>query len=81
LAGEYEGDRLAPFQDGADDAAERLAEKARTRTIAAAEDVAARLDAVPGVSASCEIHAGETHMSVLPVAINRAVQAGFAMRA
>ncbi|MBL8563241.1 MAG: alpha/beta hydrolase [Gemmobacter sp.] len=72
-AGEWEGDQLAPFQIGAEDAAKRLADKATTRTIAAAQDMAAALDALPGVTARYETYAGETHMSVLPVAVNRAL--------
>ena len=42
--------------------------------------MAERLDALPGVSASFELHAGENHMSILPVTVNRAVQAAFAVR-
>ncbi len=72
-AGEWEGDDLAPFQQGAEDAEKRLAEKAETRTIAAAQDMAAFLSGLPGVTARYETYANETHMSVLPVAVNRAL--------
>ncbi|WP_264211402.1 alpha/beta hydrolase [Leisingera thetidis] len=78
-AGEWEGDRLAPFQEGAADAPARLAEKAKTRTIAAAEQMAADLADLPGVAAEYETYAGENHMSVLPVAVNRAIQKVFAL--
>ena len=79
-AGEWEGDRLAPFQIGAPDAAERLAEKARTRTVAATQAMAADLARLPGLRVACEIHPDETHMSVLPVAVNRAIRWCFALR-
>ncbi|MES2666503.1 MAG: alpha/beta hydrolase-fold protein [Pseudomonadota bacterium] len=79
-AGEWEGDDLAPFQRGAEDSARRLTEKAETRTIAAAQDMAACLARVPGVTARHETHANETHMSVLPVAVNRALHWLLALR-
>ncbi|MBT9246737.1 prolyl oligopeptidase family serine peptidase [Gemmobacter fulvus] len=79
-AGEWEGDHLAPFQEGAADAATRLADKAKTRTLAAAQEMAVALARHPGVSAQYETYAGETHMSVLPVAVNRAIQTVFALR-
>lgn len=78
-AGEWEGDRLAPFQIGTEDAEARLAEKAKTRTIAAAQQMAAELAELPGVTAEYETYAGENHMSVLPVAVNRAIQKVFAL--
>ena len=80
-AGEWEGDALAPFQRGAPDAAERLAHRRAVRTVAMARDLADRLNARHGgrVAASYETFAGENHMSVLPVAVNRAVQAAFAV--
>ncbi|KIC08804.1 esterase [Leisingera sp. ANG-M1] len=78
-AGEWEGARLAPFQEGAADAAERLTEKEKTRTIAAAQDMADALNQLPGVAADYETYAGENHMSVLPVAVNRAIQKVFAL--
>lgn len=79
-AGEWEGDALAPFQRGAEDADRRLAARSEERTMAAAQDMAARLCRLPGVSAAYETHAGETHMSVLPVAVNRALHCVFAVR-
>lgn len=79
-AGEWEGDRLAPFQVGAEDAEKRLSEKATTRTIAAAIEMAEHLSALDSVTASYETYAGETHMSVLPVAVNRALHCVFALR-
>lgn len=78
-AGEWEGDHLAPFQTQAPDAAERLKEKAKTRTIAAAEEMAAALSKHPGLTADYETYSGENHMSVLPVAVNRAIQRVFAL--
>jgi len=78
-AGEWEGDRLAPFQEAAADADERRAEKTRTRTLAAAQEMAVQLADYPGVQAVYETYAGETHMSVLPVAVNRAIQTVFAL--
>lgn len=79
-AGEWEGDALAPFQRDAEDAQKRLADKATTRTIAAAQALAAQLAAMPGLQARYETYAGETHMSVLPVAINRALHWVFGLR-
>ncbi|MDQ0467880.1 alpha/beta hydrolase [Labrys wisconsinensis] len=79
-AGEYEGDRLAPFQEAAPDAAERLKQKALIRTEGLAREMAADLAAIPGIRAGFELHPRETHMSVLPVAVNRAVQTAFAVR-
>lgn len=79
-AGEYETEKLAPFQIGADDEEKRLAQKKLTCTDEFARQMAQRLDALPGVRASFELHAGENHMSILPVTVNRAVQAAFAVR-
>jgi predicted alpha/beta superfamily hydrolase len=79
-AGEYETERLAPFQIGAEDEEKRLAQKKVTRTDEFARDMAERLGAVPGLRAGFELHAGENHMSILPVTVNRAVQAAFAVR-
>ena len=79
-AGEWEGDLLAPFQRGAEDAGQRLEEKSKTRTIAAAQEMAAHLATLPGVTARYETYANETHMSVLPVAVNRALHCLLALR-
>lgn len=72
-AGEWEGDSLAPFQEGAEDAEARLAAKREERTLDAAREMARDLDRLPGIIATYETYAGETHMSVLPVAVNRAL--------
>ena len=79
-AGEYETEKLAPFQIGAEDEEKRLQQKKLTRTDEFARAMAKGLDVVPGVRASFELHAGENHMSILPVTVNRAVQAAFAVR-
>jgi predicted alpha/beta superfamily hydrolase len=81
-AGEYETEKLAPFQIGAADEAERLAQKAVTLLDRNAIDLAERLNALPTrpITARFELHAGENHMSLLPVAVNRAIQAAFAVR-
>jgi predicted alpha/beta superfamily hydrolase len=78
-AGEYETEKLAPFQAGAEDEEKRLQQKKLTRTGEFARAMAERL-ALPGVRASFELHAGENHMSILPVTVNRAVQAAFAVK-
>lgn len=79
-AGEYETEKLAPFQIGAEDEEKRLQQKKVTRTDEFARAMAERLGALPGMLASFELHAGENHMSILPVTVNRAVQAAFAVR-
>ncbi|MBZ9739282.1 MULTISPECIES: alpha/beta hydrolase [unclassified Mesorhizobium] len=79
-AGEYETEKLAPFQIGAEDEEKRLQQKKLIRTDEFARAMAERLDALPGLRASFELHAGENHMSILPVTVNRAVQAAFAVR-
>lgn len=77
-AGEWEGDRLAPFQERSPERDARLAEKAWTRTIAAAQEMAESL-AQKGCEVAYETFAMETHMSVLPVAVNRALHWAFAL--
>ncbi|AJE48695.1 alpha/beta hydrolase [Celeribacter indicus] len=77
-AGEWEGDRLAPFQEHGVERDSRLAEKVRTRTIAAAREMAGVL-ARRGLEVGYETYAQETHMSVLPVAVNRALHWAFAL--
>lgn len=80
-AGEYEGDALAPFQSGDPDAATRLETQKLERTVALAREMAQRLDgAADGVRAEFELFPGETHMSVLAAAVNRAVGIAFAVR-
>jgi predicted alpha/beta superfamily hydrolase len=80
--GEYETDKLAPFQIGAADEAERLAQKRVTLNDFYATDLVNRLNGLPGrpVRAQFEIHPSENHMSLLPVAVNRAIQNAFAIR-
>ena len=77
-AGEWEGDELAPFQRDRADSAERLAQKSQTRTVTAARDMTERLSDL-GLKATFEIYADETHMSVLPVAVNRALRCAFSL--
>lgn len=80
-AGEYEGDELAPFQHRNADAATRLENKQQERTVSLATEMAQRLDgAADGLHTQFELFAGETHMSVLAAAVNRAVGIAFAVR-
>ena len=79
-AGQYESERLiAPFHKGRPDEEQRLARALETRTVEHAQAMAERWAALPAFSgvARFEQHAGENHMSVLPVAVNRAVQVAF----
>ncbi len=80
--GEYETDKLAPFQLGASDEAERLEQKKVTLNDVNAVELVERLNNLPGrpIQAQFEIHPGENHMSLLPVAVNRAIQNAFAVR-
>lgn len=78
-AGEYEGEKLAPFHKGKPDEQKRQEGAKETRTIELARDMAQRwtaLDHFTG-TATFEEYAGENHMSLLPVALNRAVQIAF----
>ncbi|TQS70956.1 alpha/beta hydrolase [Rhodobacteraceae bacterium] len=77
-AGEWEGAHLAPFQDKGPERAARLAANARTRTIAAAREMAGALTR-KGCDVVYETYAQETHMSVLPVAVNRALHWAFGL--
>lgn len=79
-AGEWEGDELAPFQLGRPDSAERLLQKKQSLTVKAARRMAAVL-ADLGLQTRFELYPGETHMSVLPVALNRALHCAFALDA
>lgn len=79
-AGEWEREALAPFQRDAPDADARRASAREERTVEAAQEMADRLAALPGMKVVCEIYAGETHMSVLPVAVNRALHVAFGLR-
>ncbi|MDR6820356.1 putative alpha/beta superfamily hydrolase [Neorhizobium sp. 2083] len=77
-AGEYEGDRLAPFQYRNDDAASRLEKRKTERTAALAQEMAIRLNGPEtGIRTQFELFAGQTHMSVLGPAVNRAVSIAF----
>ncbi len=78
-AGEYEGDELAPFQYRNEDAATRLEGRKTERTVSLAKEMAERLDnTADGIRAEFEVFAGETHMSVLGPAVNRAISIAFA---
>lgn len=80
-AGEYEGDELAPFQYRNDDAASRLEKRKVERTIVLTREMAERLNGTAdGIQTQFEIFAGETHMSVLGPAVNRALSIAFAVR-
>jgi predicted alpha/beta superfamily hydrolase len=76
LAGEYE-QKLAPFQIGAADAEKRLASFAESRIVDNTRIMAERLAVLPSLRTAYEYLAGETHMSVLPAAINHAVRVAF----
>ncbi|TRW99182.1 alpha/beta hydrolase [Paracoccus sp. M683] len=77
-AGEWEGDQLAPFQRNRAEAARRLEQKKQTRTVQAARQMAARLSDM-GLRAEFQLYADETHMSVLPTAVNRAIRCAFSL--
>ncbi|WP_020178740.1 alpha/beta hydrolase-fold protein [Methylopila sp. M107] len=72
-AGEFE-QRLAPFQIGAPDEDKRRAAHARSRTVDLAREMAERLSGLDGVDCAFELIGGETHMSVLPTAINQSIR-------
>ncbi len=77
-AGEYEGDKLAPFQYRNEDAASRLDKRKTEQTVALAREMATRLNGPEtGIRAQFELFAGQTHMSVLGPAVNRAVGIAF----
>ncbi|KPF42628.1 alpha/beta hydrolase [Rhizobium sp. AAP43] len=79
-AGEFEGDHLAPFQHSNEDAAARLEKKKIERTVALALEMAERLDGSDdGIRTQFELFTGQTHMSVLGPAVNRAVSIAFAV--
>ncbi|MBY4590073.1 alpha/beta hydrolase [Rhizobium redzepovicii] len=79
-AGEYEGDELAPFQYRNEDAAVRLEKRKAERTILLAHEMAERLSSTEdGLRTEFELYAGQTHMSVLAAAVNRAVSIAFAV--
>lgn len=76
MAGEYE-QRLAPFQIGASDAAERARSYEESRIVDNARAMAERLASVPGLAASFHLLEGENHMSVLPGSVNQAIRLAF----
>lgn len=76
-AGAYEDTRLAPFQRGQADAEERRARLEAAQTVRRAREMTEALSRLPSVTAEFEVFAHETHMSVLPVAVNRAVRVAF----
>lgn len=77
-AGEYEGDELAPFQYRNEDAASRLEKRKVEQTVALAQDMADRLNGSDDcIQTQFELFAGQTHMSVLGPAVNRAVSIAF----
>ncbi|NEH53781.1 alpha/beta hydrolase, partial [Rhizobium leguminosarum] len=80
-AGEYEGDELAPFQYRNEDAPARLEKRKTERTVLLAREMAERLNGTAdGLRTEFELYAGETHMSVLAAAVNRAVGVAFAVQ-
>lgn len=77
-AGEYEGDKLAPFQYHNEDAASRLEKRKTEQTVALAREMATRLNGPEtGIRTQFELFAGQTHMSVLGPAVNRALSIAF----
>ncbi len=78
-AGQYEGELLAPFHKGTPEEQKRQERAGETRTVGYAKEMADRLAASTTVleRATFEEYQGENHMSVLPVALNRAVQIAF----
>lgn len=77
-AGEYEGDKLAPFQYGNKDAASRMEKRKAEQTVALAHEMAARLNgSEDGIQTQFELFAGQTHMTVVGPAVNRAVAIAF----
>ncbi|WP_244493848.1 alpha/beta hydrolase [Aureimonas sp. AU4] len=79
-AGEYEGDALAPFQYGREDTEKRRAAARSVRTLDLTRAMAARLAKLPGLRVECETYPGETHMTMLPVSVSRAVRVAFEAR-
>lgn len=79
-AGEFEADRLAPFQESADDAKLRIETMKKTRTAFYAQEMADRLSAShsPNLIVRYETFPRENHLSTLPAAIGRALQIAFA---
>lgn len=80
-AGEFEGEALAPFQYGREDTEKRLEHARTAQTLSLTEAMAARLGDVPGLEVTYERYPGETHMTLLPIAISRAVRVAFRVSA
>lgn len=79
-AGQYEGDELAPSQYRNEDAATRLEKRKTERTVSLAREMAERLNGTAdGIRTQFEVFAGETHMSVVGSAVNRAISIAFAV--
>lgn len=78
-SGQYEGETLAPFHKGTPEEQKRLERAKETRTVELAREMAHRLAKLTSSTGaiSFEEYAEENHMSVLPVALNRAVQIAF----
>lgn len=74
--GEFE-QPLAPFQIGAPDEAERRAANEKSRTVDNARAMAERLARIEGLEVAYEVLRAETHMSVLPAAVNQAIRFAF----
>jgi predicted alpha/beta superfamily hydrolase len=80
-AGEYEGAELAPFQYLNDDAASRVEKRKVERTVELAQEMAGRLNgSEDGIRTQFEFFAGQTHMSVVGPAVNRAISLAFKCR-
>jgi predicted alpha/beta superfamily hydrolase len=76
-AGEFEGETLAPFQYGCEDTETRLAAARTARTLDLSREMAARLGTLAKVRVLYETYPGETHMTMLPIAVSRAVRTAF----
>ncbi|WP_019997338.1 alpha/beta hydrolase [Aureimonas ureilytica] len=76
-AGEFEGDALAPFQLDRDDTQARLAKARLARTLDLTHEMAMRLQMLPDFRVHYERYGNETHMSVLPIAVSRALRTAF----
>jgi predicted alpha/beta superfamily hydrolase len=80
-AGEHEGEALAPFQYGRDDTEKRLDHARTIQTLALTQAMAARLGDLPRSRVAYETYPGETHMTMLPIAVSRAVRVAFRISA
>lgn len=80
-AGEFEGEILAPFQYGRGDTEKRIEHAKIAQTLPLTKAMAERLGASPGMAVAFETYPGETHMTMLPTAISRAVRVAFRLSA